>query len=308
MEKFILSCGSTADIPYSTLAGRDVNVIFYTYMIDGEEFVDDMGRDPKALSEFYAKLSAGALPTTSQISIGNYMNYFRELLVKGDVLHLEFSSGMSGSVHNAVTAAAMLREQFPDRRITVIDTTSGSAGYGILVLSAADLRDRGFSLEETAQWVRDSSRCVHHQFFSTDLTHFKRSGRVSGLSAAFGTILGICPLMHLDIDGRITAYSKVRGRKKALEATADWMEQHAIGGRNYDNYCFISHSECAEAAEELRNELERRFPKLAGRIEINPIGTIIGSHSGPGTVALYFFGDERPAAADSVNQPAAQMQ
>ena len=305
MAGFILSCGSTADIPYAELAARGVRVIFYTYTIDGEEFVDDMGRDPDALPAFYEKLAAGAMPTTSQINVFGYYQYFSELLMQGDVLHLAFTSGMSGAANNAITAAGMLREQFPQRRITVIDTTCASAGYGMLVCSAADMRDRGCGMEETAQWVRDNCRCLHQQFFSTDLTHFRRSGRVSGLAAAFGTILGVCPLMQVDYDGRIVAYDKVRGRTRAVERTAEWMERHARGGRDYDDYCFINHSNCPETAETLRDILEERFPKLKGKIRIYTIGTIIGSHSGPGTVTVYFYGDERPVH-DTVQAKAAR--
>ncbi len=295
MSNFILSCGSTVDLPYSELEARDIRVIFYSYMINGEEFTDDMGRDPNAIHEFYDRVRQGALPTTSQINIHSYYNYFRELLLQGDVLHIAFTSGMSGAAHNAIHAAELLREQFSHRRIIVIDSTCASAGYGLLVSTAADMRDNGCSIDEVAQWVRDNKHNVHQQFFSTDLTHFRRSGRVSGAAAAVGTLLGICPLMHVDYDGKIVAYDKVRGKANAISRTAEWMERHALGGSDYDLGCFINHSECPELAESLRDLLEQKFPKLKGKIKIYTIGTIIGSHSGPGTVSLYFYGDERPS-------------
>lgn len=294
MSNFTLSCCSTTDVPYSRLEKRGIPVLFYTYLINGEEFVDDMGRDPKALPEFYNKVAAGALPTTSQINVDTYYNFFKGLLEKGDLLHLAFTSGLSGSVNNAMLAAEQLREEFPERRITVIDTTCASSGYGIIVDMAADMRDKGCDMDEIAQWVLDNRRNVQHQFFATSLAHFKRSGRVSGATAAIGTILNICPLMQLDYDGSINAYSKARGQAKAIEETVKWMEAHAVDGTAYSGRCYISNSASLESAKAMRAAVEAKFKNLHGKVEIFDIGTVIGSHTGQGTVALFFMGDERP--------------
>ena len=261
MERnFVLSCCSTVDLPYAYMARRDIPVLFYHYVVGDQEYVDDMGRDPAALPRFYGFLKEGKLPQTSQINVAAYLDFFEEQLKKGDLLHIAFTSGQSGSVHNAMTAGKLLQEKYPDKKIVVIDSLCSSSGYGLLVDTAADMRDSGATLEETAQWVLDNRNKVHHQFFSSDMTQFRRTGRVSGAAAMVAA-----------------------------------MEEHAQGGRDYDQKCFVCHSQCPEDARMLIDALEERFPKLKGKIRLCDIGTIIGSHSGPGTVAVFFMGDERPA-------------
>ena len=295
MERhFTLSCCSTVDLPYSYMASRDIPVLFYTYVVDGREYVDDMGRDPEALPRFYRFLEEGKLPQTSQINVGTYLSFFEKLLQKGDLLHIAFTSGQSGSVHNAMLAAKELQEKYPDRKLIVIDSLCSSSGYGMLVDTVADLRDEGKSIEEAAQWVRENRNTVHHQFFSSNMTQFRRTGRVSGAAAMVATIMSICPIMRLDDAGAIKAYGKVRGKKKAVETTIEAMAKHAQGGENYDKRCYVCHSQCPEDAQMLIDGLEARFPRIKGKIRLCDIGTIIGSHSGPGTVAVFFYGDERP--------------
>ncbi len=291
---FQLSCESTVDMPFSYVDGRGISVLFYSYAVQGQDYPDDMGRDPEALPRFYDFIAQGHLPTTSQINTFTYLDYFRELLEKGDVLHIAFGSGMTPSVNNAREAAELLREEFPERKLVVIDSYCSSSGYGLLVDSAADRRDEGLSLEETVSWVNDHCMRVHHQFFSVDLQYFRRSGRMSGAAATVAAVLGICPLMHLDYTGHIIAYSKVRGRKKAIEATVDTMAQHAENGTAYADKCFISHSNAPADAEALRASIEARFPALKGKVRVFDIGTIIAAHCGPGTVAAFFYGDDRP--------------
>ena len=295
MERhFTLSCCSTVDLPYSYMADRDIPVLFYTYVVDGREYVDDMGRDPEALPRFYRFLEEGKLPQTSQINVGTYLTFFEKLLQKGDLLHIAFTSGQSGSVHNAMLAAKELQVKYPERKLIVIDSLCSSSGYGMLVDTVADLRDEGKSIEEAAQWVRENRNTVHHQFFSSNMTQFRRTGRVSGAAAMVATIMSICPIMRLDDAGAIKAYGKVRGKKKAVETTIEAMAKHAQGGENYDKRCYVCHSQCPEDAQMLIDGLEARFPRIKGKIRLCDIGTIIGSHSGPGTVAVFFYGDERP--------------
>lgn len=291
-SKFLLSCESTVDLPYDYVAGRNISVLYYTYSFGDGELADDMGRDEEALPEFYRRLRKGEIPVTSQINTTTYEAYFEDLLKKGDVLHIAFGSGMTSSVYRAEKAAENLREKYPERHITVIDSLCSSAGYGMLVDSAADLRDAGKSMEETEAWLLTMRTKVHHQFFSTDLTYFRRSGRMSGPAASVAAILNICPLMHLDKSGHIVAYDKVRGRKNAVKETVNAMAAHAEGGKDYEDKCFIVHSDCIREAECLREEIMKTFPKLES-VPVYPIGTIIASHSGPGTVAVFFYGDER---------------
>lgn len=293
--KFILSCESTVDMPYNYVNSRDIPVLFYSYTVDGREYTDDMGRDAEALPKFYGFLNDGKLPSTSQLNEFQYETFFDELLAKGDVLHVAFGTGMTGSFYNAEKAAAVMREKYPERKIVVIDSLCSSSGYGLLVDTAADMRDNGVSLEETAQWVSDNRKNVHHQFFSTDLKYFRRSGRMSGPAAMLGTMLNICPIMHLNEAGKIIAYDKVRGKKKAIERTVQTMAEHATDGEQYAGKCCICHSNCLDDAQELKAVLKEKFPKISGKIRIYDIGTIIASHCGPGTVAVFFMGDKREA-------------
>ena len=290
---FILSCESTIDLPYSYCEQRDIPVLFYSYQVDGVSYEDDMGRDPEALPQFYGFLDAGKLPSTAQLNEFQYETFFDALLQQGDVLHIAFGSGMTASVQNANLAAEVLREKYPERKLVVIDSLCSSSGYGLLVDAAADMRDAGKSLEETAEWVTANCNKVHHQFYSTELKFYRRSGRMSGATATIATILDICPIMRLDDKGKIIAYGKVRGKKNAVKETIRTMEQHAQGGVNYSGKCFICHSNCPAEAEATRQAVAEHFPHIQGDIRVNEIGTIIASHCGPGTVAVFFFGDER---------------
>lgn len=291
-RKFILSCGSTVDLPYSYCESRDIPVIFYTYVVDGKEYVDDMLRDPDALPRFYEILKEGKLPHTSQVNTEAYVDFFDSLLKKGDVLHIAFGSGLSGSAHNARAAMETVAARHPDRTIRVVDSLAASSGHGLLVDYIADLRDNGASLEDAYQWAEKNKLNINHQFFSTDLTHLRRNGRVSGAAAMLGTMLGICPVMHLNADGRIIAYDKVRGKGNAVKVTARVMFERAQGGKNYTGKCFISHSNSLETAERLRDTVKALCPNVQ-EIKIFDIGTIIASHTGPGTVALFFYGKDR---------------
>ena len=291
--KFVLSCESTVDLPFSYVSERNIPVIFYSYTIDGKEYVDDMLRNPEALPQFYQFLEEDKLPSTSQINEFNYLNFFEQQLQHGDLLHIAFGSGMTQSVRNAELAADELREKYPERKIIVIDSLCSSSGYGMLVDYAADMRDKGCTMEEIERWVIDNRQNIHHQFFSTELKHYRRSGRMSGATAMVATVLGICPIMRLDDKGRIIAYGKVRGKNNAIKATVDAMEAHAQGGRNYTGKCFICHSQCIQDAEKTKTAILERFPHIQGDVRIVDIGTIIASHCGPGTVAIFFLGDER---------------
>lgn len=292
-SKFILSCESTADIPYEHMCNRNIPVIFYTYSIDGEEYEDNMGRDEKAVTEFYEKLGEGKMPTTSQINEFRYMDFFEEQLQKGDLIHIALGSGVTPSVNNAYKAAEALREKYPDRKIEVIDSYCACCGFGLLVDELADYRDNGATFEDAVSYAKVMSKKVHSQLFSTDLKFFKRSGRVSGAAATVGTILGICPIMHLDENGKIIAYDKVRGKKGAVNATVDEMVKLIPEGADYCGRCYIGHSNCMDECMATVERISEEFPKLKGNIKVYDIGNIIASHCGPGTVAVFFIADER---------------
>ncbi len=291
-RKFVLSAESTVDLPFSYVDGRDIPVLFYSYAVDGAVYTDDMLRNPEALPKFYSMLDGGKLPQTSQLNKYTYLEFFDEQLKKGDLLHIVFGTGMTQSYGNAVLAAEEMKKKYPERKITVIDSMCSSSGYGMLVDYAADMRDSGCELDECAKWVTDNRRNIHHQFYSTDLSFFRRSGRVSGATAMIATVLGICPIMRLDDKGKIIAYSKVRGHSNAIKTTVDVMASHAVGGTQYSGKCFICHSRCLDDAEKTKSVLLETFPNIKD-IPIYDIGTIIASHCGPGTVAVFFLGDER---------------
>ena len=294
-DEYLISCESTVDMPYSYIASRGLPVLFYSYTVDGVEYADDMLRDPEALPRFYRFIEDGKVPSTSQINDYKYTEYFEKLIAEGHktIVHIAMGSGMSPSVNNAKEAAAAINAKHPEVNVVVVDSYCSSTGYGLLVDTACDVRDGGASLDELLDWLESHVHRLHHLFFTDNFKYFKRSGRVSGAAAAFGTILSICPLMHIGFDGRMYAYDKVRGKKNAVRKTVEQMILHAQNGRAYDGKCFISHANCPDTAEEVRIAVEEAYPQLKGRIRTYDIGTIIASHCGPGTVAVYFFGDDR---------------
>ena len=187
----------------------------------------------------------------------------------------------------------ILQERFPERKIFVIDSLGASSGYGLLMDTAAAKRDEGLSAEALAKWIEDNRLKLHHWFFSTDLSFYVKGGRVSKTAAVFGGLLDICPLLNMDNLGRLIPRYKIRTKKKVIRECVKKMEEHARDGYDYDGKCYISMSACFPEARAVADLVEEKFPKLNGKVEINSIGNLIGSHTGPGTVALFFWGDER---------------
>lgn len=293
MQEYVLSCCSTADLSAEHFAARNIQYTCFHFSMDGVRYPDDLGQSI-AFDKFYADMVAGADTKTSQVSAGEYVEYFTPFLEAGkDVLHLSLSSGISGSYNSACVAKQELEEKYPGRRILVLDSLAASSGYGLLMDKLADLRDEGMSLDELYAWAEANRLRLHHWFFSTDLTFYIKGGRVSKTSGMVGTLLGICPLLNMDNLGRLIPRAKIRSKKKVIEEIVRRMEQHADGGHEYSGKCYISQSACMEDARAVADLVEARFPRLNGKVEINWIGTTIGSHTGPGTVALFFWGDER---------------
>lgn len=293
MSDFVLSCCSTADLTREHFEKRDIRYICYHFMLDDVSYPDDLG-ESIPFEEFYARMAAGAETKTAQVNVDEFTHYFESFLKDGkDILHISFSSGLSGSVNSARIAAEELLEKYPERRITVIDSLGASSGYGLLMDKLADLRDAGKSMEETAQWAEENKLRLHHWFFSTDLTFYVKGGRISKAAGWFGTALKICPLLNMDDAGHLIPRQKIRGKKAVIQEIVKKMQEHAEGGTDYSGKCYISQSACREDAEAVAALIEERFPKLNGKVEINYVGTTIGSHTGPGTVALFFWGDER---------------
>lgn len=293
MADFILSCCSTADLPKAYFEKRGISYICFHYSLDGVDYDDDLGQS-MPFEEFYEAMERGAETKTSQINMSEYLNYFSKMLEQGkDILHLTLSSGISATYNSAENAAMIARERFPGRKVYVVDSLGASSGYGLIMDTLADMRDKGADIDTLHQWTLANRLHMHHWFFSTDLSAYVRGGRISKTAGVFGTMLSICPLMNMDHLGRLIPRSKIRTKKRVIAETVNRMEKYAENGLDYSGKCFISQSACYEDARQVADLVEERFKKLHGKVMISSIGTTIGSHTGPGTVALFFWGTER---------------
>ncbi len=293
MSNFVLSCCSTADLAKEHFERRDVKYLCFHYQLDGVEYPDDLG-ESMPFDEFYKRMSEGAETSTAQINISEYLEYFESVLKEGkDVLHICLSSGISGSYNSAVNAALIAAERYPERKVYVVDSLAASSGFGLLVDRLADLRDEGKSIDEVRDWAEENKLNLQIWFLSTDLTFYVKGGRISKAAGIFGGILNICPLMNMDVEGHLVPRSKIRGKKKVLQEIVKRMEEFAADGYDYSGKCYMCHSACYDDAREVADAIEAKFPKLSEKVLINNIGTVIGSHAGPGTVAIFFWGDKR---------------
>lgn len=293
MSDYIISCCSTADLSKEHFESRQIHYVCFHYMLNGENYFDDLGQSIP-FPEFYRLMAEGADTKTSQVNVSEYVDMFRPFLEEGkDILHVTLSSGISGTINSARSAAAMLAEEFPERKIYIVDSLGASSGYGLIMDTLADLRDGGMGIDELHDWIEANKLRLHHWFFSTDLSFYVKGGRISKVEGFFGTMLSICPLLNMDNLGRLIPREKIRTKKKVIKEIVARMERCADDGLDYSGKCYISQSGCVEDAEAVAALIEERFPKLNGKVEINYVGTTIGSHTGPGTVALFFWGCER---------------
>ncbi len=293
MSDYVLSCESTADYPASFFEERHIAWVPFHYNLDGGSYPDDLYASITP-EEFFDKIKAGAQPTTSQVGVGEYVELWEPFLKEGrDVLHLTLSTGISGTYNSACVAAEQLKASYPDRTIRVIDSLNASAGYGLLMEYLADFRDDGMGFDELAQWTEDHKLNMNAWFFVSDLDCLKRGGRVSATSALLANALKICPVLNIDYEGKLIPRQKIRTTKKAIAELVKMMVAHAEGGRAYEGKCSISHSMCRADADAVVAGVEAEMPQLAGKIKVSDIGTVIGAHTGPGTVALFFMGDKR---------------
>ena len=293
MHDYILSCCSSADLTQKKLDALDVRLICNRFSMDGVPYQDDLGKT-MTYGEFYDRIRAGQKGVTSQINPADYVEYFGSLLETGkDVLHVCLSSGLSGTYQSALTAADLLKERFPDRKLLIVDSLGASSGYGLLVTTLAKMRDEGKPIDEVYEWAMNNRLKLQYLFCSTTLTYYVRGGRISPAAGKIGNLLGICPVMRMDRPGHLTIHSRVRTKKRALRALVDQMAELADGGEQYSGRVFISHSDCLEDALNVKAQILERFKNIDGEIEVYMIGMTIGCHTGPGTVAVYFFGKER---------------
>ena len=287
MSKFVLTTESTCDIWRSFENREDLGFISLSYTLDDVTLFDmDKSVSP---SDFYGKMRQGKKPNTSLVNFERFVDFFEGYLKEGkDVLHFSFTSALSGTASNAFLAAEELNAKY-ENKVTVIDTLCASAGQGLFFVKAIKKLEQGESLEEIATWAESVKLNVSHRFTVMDLKYLERTGRVSKAAAIFGTLLSVKPVLHVDDNGKLVAISKVRGRRQSLEALAKAMED--TKGQWENDLVYISQADAMEDAEFLKSLVLKNNPKA--EVIITDIGPVIGSHSGPGTIALFFFADKR---------------
>lgn len=287
MNEFVIVSDSTVDLPKEYLQSKQVPIISLSYIMDGVTYEEMDGLSHK---EFFEKLRAGSLPTTSQINPEQAREALELFAKEGkDILYIGFSSGLSGSYNSVRMAAEDLKEEYPDINIITIDSLCACMGEGLLLYKALELKKHGMSIEEIAKWVEANKLHICHNVTVDDLNHLHRGGRISKTTAVVGSMIKIKPIIHMSDEGKLVVIGKERGRKKSLVSIVDRMEKQMQG---YDNdIVMITHGDCIEDAEFVKKQVEERFG--IHNVMINGIGSVIGSHTGAGVVAVFFMGDKR---------------
>ncbi len=286
---FKITTDSTADLPEDYLRANNIACINLSYIIDGVTYGQGMEMSSKA---FFKTMRDGKMPTTSQVNPEEAKNFFETVIAKDkEILHFAFSSGLSGSYNNTRLAAQEVMEAHPDCRIEVVDTLCASMGEGLLVHKAVQLRNQGKTMDEVLEWVNANVLNVVHTFTVDDLNHLYRGGRVSRSAAILGTLAGIKPILHVDNEGHLINIDKVRGRKKSLLSLVDYMEQKTKNYPEKNDMVMITHGDAFEDACFVKDKIRERLG--VENFMINDLGPVIGAHTGPGLIALFFMGTDR---------------
>ena len=290
MSEYVIVTDSSADLTAGMVEELGVEVLPLSFMVKGQtyrNYPDNREMDPGA---FYAMLRAGEMATTAAVNVADYTSVLEPLLEQGkDVLVLAFSSGLSATYQSSVIAVEELRARFPERKIFTVDTLCASLGQGLLVYLAAKKQQAGASIEEVRDWAEGNKLHLCHWFTVDDLHFLKRGGRISAATAVVGSMLHIKPVLHVDDEGHLISMGKARGRGASLTALVDHMEETAIDPAS--QVVFISHGDCLADAEKVAGDVKKRFG--VKEVVINHVGPVIGAHSGPGTLALFFLGSRR---------------
>ncbi len=287
MRDYVITVNSTVDLPKEWLEEHSVSVIPLKYTIDNETYTDMKGLSSK---DFFAKLREGKMATTSQINPEEAKEQLEPFLKAGkDVLHLGFSSGLSGTYNSMRIAGEELKEEYPEAKIIIIDTLCACLGEGLLLYKALQQKEAGKTIEETANWVEENKLHICHNVTVDDLFHLHRGGRISKASAVLGSVVQIKPIIHMDENGKLQVVGKERGRKKSLNKIVDMAADQIKGWDN--DIAMITHGDCLEDAEYVAKLVRERLG--IENILINNIGTVIGSHTGPGVVAVFVMGNKR---------------
>ena len=287
MRDYVITVNSTVDLPKEWLEELKVPVIPLKYTIDNETYTDMEGLSSK---EFFGKLRDGKMATTSQINPEEARAQLEPFLKEGkDVLHLGFSSGLSGTYNSMRIAGEELKEEYPEAKIIIIDTLCACLGEGLLLYKALQQKASGKTIEETAKWVEENKLHICHNVTVDDLFHLHRGGQISKASAVLGSVVQIKPIIHMDENGKLQVVGKERGRKKSLNKIVDMAVEQIKGWDN--DIAMITHGDCQEDAEYVAKLVRERLG--IENILINNIGTVIGSHTGPGVVAVFVMGNKR---------------
>ena len=289
MREYVITTDNNADLPKEYYKEHNVGCMYFSYTMDGVLYKQDSYMPE---GEFYGKMRAGSMPTTAQVNPEEARLLFEPYLKEGkDILHIAFSSGLSGTYNSCRIAVEELREEYPDRIITIIDSLAASLGQGLLVYLAQKLKEDGADMQTVAEWAENHCKNIVHLFTVDDLNHLYRGGRVSKTTAVLGGMLNIKPILHVDDEGKLIPIGKVRGRKKSILELASLMDEKLGSCKDTCDTIFISHGDCLEDAEFLAEKIKERY-QIKTEI-VNYVGSVIGAHSGPGTLALFFVGDLR---------------
>ncbi|MDF2632616.1 MAG: DegV family protein [Caproiciproducens sp.] len=290
MNDYKIITDSTSDLSPKLISEMDIEVIPMTFTIGENSYCNYPDERDLSSHEFYDRLRAGEFSTTNQISPVTFIEIFEPILKSGqDVLYIAFSSGLSGTYNNARLAVGELGGKYPQRKIYAVDSLAASMGEGLLVYNAVQKKKEGLSIDEVRDWVTENRGRLAHWFTVDDLNHLKRGGRVSGAAAFVGTVLGIKPVLHVDSEGHLIPMEKIRGRRQSLNTLLSHMEKAVEEPES--QMIFVSHGDSLQDAQYIAEQVRKKFNVKA--IEINPIGPVIGTHSGPGTIALFYLGKDR---------------
>lgn len=284
MNEYKILTDSTSDLPLEILKKFDIEAIPFTYQFgDGEVFVDKIDEErEKRMRTFYTRLKNGEMPTTSQINPGEFRDFFEPILAKNkDILFISFSSGLSSSYNSAQMAAKQLMEEYPDRKINVIDSLCASLGEGLLVYEAALLKEKWMNIDSLTNWIKENRLKVQHPNIIGSLKHLKRGGRISSTQAFFGSLLNVMPMSNINSEGKLELLGKKRGMKNAIDFILQKMKNDDAGQR-----IFISYSDCKSKALEVAEIIKKEFD---AEILVNEIGTTVGAHIGPNTIGVFYM-------------------
>ena len=292
MKEYIITTCSTVDLNVDKLKEKNVNYINDNYYLDDKEYFDDISKRDNA-KNFYDNLSHCAEPKTSQVNTESFLNYFKPFLDKGlDILHISFSSGLSGSYNSARLAAQILNKEYPNNKVVVVDSLAASSGLGLLVINAIDKKNEGCSLLDLEQYLNEIKLNLNHWFYSTDLKYYIKGGRITKVQGFIGNTLNLCPILNVNNQGKLIPRYKVIGKKRVINKILNLVLENIDNQNEYNGSIYISHSLMEEDALIIKKRLSVEYPHVK-EVVINEVGPVIGSHTGPGTIAIFFFGKKR---------------